>query len=204
MRYVGRITDWNDDNGYGFVVPNGGGDRAFVHVKAFERVSRRPASGQLISYELATDDRGRFKAAGIRFVALAPPKRARGRLPRPGKLVGAACLALLLLAWLLGKVPLVVLLAYIGASLLAIFLYAADKSAARNGRWRTPENTLHIVALVGGWPGALVAQDVFRHKSSKAAFQFVFWATVVLNCGALLWMLHSGTAVAIDRQIFAR
>ena len=54
---------------------------------------------------------------------------------------------------------------------------------------RTPENTLHLVAVFGGWPGALVAQDLFRHKSSKASFQVVFWLTVVVNCGALTWIL---------------
>ncbi|MCB1577615.1 MAG: cold shock domain-containing protein, partial [Xanthomonadales bacterium] len=51
MRFVGRIAEWNDEKGYGFVEPNGGGERAFVHVKAFERRNRRPADGDLISYE---------------------------------------------------------------------------------------------------------------------------------------------------------
>jgi uncharacterized membrane protein YsdA (DUF1294 family)/cold shock CspA family protein len=202
MRFVGRISDWNDEKGFGFVTPNGGGDRAFAHIKAFERVSGRPTSGQLISYELATDEKGRFKASGIRFVALRPKNESSSRATWPWKIVGAAFLALLLLGWLFSKVPRAVPLAYVGASLLAIFLYAADKSAAQNNRWRTPENTLHLVALLGGWPGALIAQDVSRHKSKKEAFQSLFWTTVVFNCGALLWLLESGTAVAIDRAIF--
>jgi uncharacterized membrane protein YsdA (DUF1294 family) len=62
---------------------------------------------------------------------------------------------------------------------------------------------LHVVALFGGWPGALIAQGVFRHKSTKEEFQTVFWTTVVLNCAALLWLLESGKAVAINRAIFA-
>jgi len=202
MRYIGRITDWNDEKGFGFVAPNGGGDRAFVHVKAFERDSRRPTSGHLISYELATDEKGRFKAAGIRFVSVRPKNASSSRAAWPKRMVGGAFLVFLSLGWLFSKVPPAVLLAYVGASLLAIFLYAADKSAAQNNRWRTPESTLHLVALLGGWPGALVAQDVFRHKSKKEAFQALFWATVVLNCGAFLWLLGSGTAVVIDRAIF--
>jgi uncharacterized membrane protein YsdA (DUF1294 family) len=83
-----------------------------------------------------------------------------------------------------------------------MLLYAFDKSAAANNRWRTPENTLHFVGFLGGWPGALVAQDVFRHKSRKAEFQYVFWLTVVLNCGALAWLLVSGKAAAIDQAVF--
>ena len=201
MRYVGRITDWNDEKGFGFVVPNGGGDRAFVHVKAFERVLRRPASGQLISYDLARDGKGRFKAEGIRYVSLRPrqefPNRTRWR-----RVVGVAFLVFLLLGWLSARVPRALLLAYVGASLLAVFLYARDKSAAQNNRWRTPENTLHLVALFGGWPGALVAQDAFHHKSKKEAFQTLFWMTVVVNAGVLVWLLGSGSAIAIDRRIF--
>jgi len=202
MRYVGRITEWNDEKGFGFVAPNGGGDRAFVHIKAFERVSRRPVSGQLISYELATDEKGRFKASGIRFVALRPKKVPSNHAAWPRKIIGVAFLVLLLLAWLFSRMPLAVLLPYAGASLVAFILYGADKSAAQNNRWRTPESTLHLFALVGGWPGALIAQDIFRHKSKKEEFQTIFWTTVVLNCAALVWLLESGKAVAIDRAIF--
>jgi uncharacterized membrane protein YsdA (DUF1294 family) len=72
---------------------------------------------------------------------------------------------------------------------VAFCAYALDKSAARTGRWRTPEGTLHIFGLAGGWPGALVAQKVLRHKSQKQSFQLVFWATVLLNCSALGWFI---------------
>ena len=50
------------------------------------------------------------------------------------------------------------------------------------------ERMLHFIAVIGGWPGALVAQRVFRHKSRKLSFRLVFWATVALNCGALTWL----------------
>jgi uncharacterized membrane protein YsdA (DUF1294 family) len=45
--------------------------------------------------------------------------------------------------------------------------------------------------LLGGWPGALLAQDLFRHKTSKTVFQAMFWCTVLLNCGGLAWWLHA-------------
>lgn len=73
-------------------------------------------------------------------------------------------------------------------SLLSYAVYAADKQAARQGRRRVPERTLHLLALLGGWPGALLAQQRLRHKSRKAAFRAVFWLTVLLH-GALLWGL---------------
>lgn len=62
MRLAGRISDWNDEKGYGFVVPNGGGDRAFVHVSAFQRGSRRPENGDPVSYLPVRDARGRLQA----------------------------------------------------------------------------------------------------------------------------------------------
>ena len=79
---------------------------------------------------------------------------------------------------------------YIVASMAAFVAYGADKSAAQSGRWRTPESTLHVLSLIGGWPGALVAQRVFRHKSRKRSFRAAFYATVALNCIALLSLLY--------------
>ena len=70
---------------------------------------------------------------------------------------------------------------YVVVSLLAFAVYAIDKSAAKRGTWCTSERTLHWLAVVGGWPGALLAQHWLRHKSSKLKFRVVFWSTVALN-----------------------
>jgi uncharacterized membrane protein YsdA (DUF1294 family) len=91
----------------------------------------------------------------------------------------------------LGKLPIVVLWFYLAASIITFLFYAIDKSAAKQGLWRTPENTLHLLALAGGWPGALVAQKWLRHKSKKPSFQLVFWVSVVINCAALAWFFYS-------------
>lgn len=90
---------------------------------------------------------------------------------------------------LAGRLPLAVLWLYLGASAVAFIAYWLDKSAARYGRWRTAESTLHLFGLAGGWPGALFAQRVFRHKSRKAEFQRVFWVTVLVNCLAFGWLM---------------
>ena len=86
-----------------------------------------------------------------------------------------------------GMLPLGVPALYLALSLAAGVAYGIDKRAAQSGAWRTRESTLHVLALMGGWPGALVAQRVFRHKSRKPSFQLVFCVTVALNCGALAW-----------------
>jgi len=86
-----------------------------------------------------------------------------------------------------GTLPLAIPAIYLTASLVTVVAYVIDKSAARSGAWRTRERTLHLFALIGGWPGALFAQQVFRHKSQKTSFRLAVWTTVVLNCGALAW-----------------
>lgn len=80
-----------------------------------------------------------------------------------------------------------ILVLYVAASAASIVVYGVDKSAARHGRPRVSERTLHLLALIGGWPGALVAQRLFHHKSRKPSFQAAFVLTVVLNCAVLLW-----------------
>lgn len=106
-------------------------------------------------------------------------------------------LLLLAGATLTGQLPLAIPGLYGVASIVAFAAYALDKSAAKNNRWRTPESTLHLFALLGGWPGAVAAQRWLRHKSRKPSFQFVFWTTVVLNCTALGWLAVSADAAVL-------
>jgi uncharacterized membrane protein YsdA (DUF1294 family)/cold shock CspA family protein len=200
MRLAGRITDWNDEKGFGFVVPNGGGDRAFVHVNEFQRGSKRPVSGDLISYVVATDQRGRLNAKQIRHAGqkIAVP-RTPSRVPRA--VLGAAALALGAALVFFRVIPFLLLAAVTGLSLLVYFMYWVDKSAAQRGGQRTPESTLHLASLAGGWPGALIAQQQFRHKTIKQPFQSVFWVTVVLNVAAVAWLVKSGIAAELAQSL---
>jgi uncharacterized membrane protein YsdA (DUF1294 family) len=70
-------------------------------------------------------------------------------------------------------------------SIFAFALYLSDKSAAKGGRWRTRESTLHLVALLGGWPGSMLARKLIRHKSRKPGFRYVFWLTVITNVSVM-------------------
>lgn len=91
---------------------------------------------------------------------------------------------------------------FLGASVITWLLYWRDKRAAQAGRDRTPETTLHTWALAGGWPGALLAQQQFRHKTSKLAFRRVFYLTVALNL-ALLALLASPPAAPLRATLDA-
>lgn len=191
MRFAGRITEWNDEKGFGFVVPNGGGARAFIHISQFQRGSRRPVAGDLISYLPVLDVRGRTNAQQIR---LAGQKIEVARRPSrtPRAALGIGALAFAAMASVAGVLPLLLLGVYVGMSTLSYLLYGWDKAAAQNGGSRTPESHLHMADLLGGWPGALVAQQQFHHKTVKQPFQFVFWLTTLLNLAACVWLVRSG------------
>jgi len=185
MRDQGRLTNWDDEKGFGFVTPDKGGMRAFVHIRAFSYRQRRPRNGDVITYQLTWDPKGRPRAENVLFREVAGP---RGE-PGPARLAGAALLAAVFIAALIalvaaGRIPWLVPPVYVGVSLLTFIVYAFDKSAAMNRRWRTTEQTLHLLSLLGGWPGALIAQRMFQHKSKKPGFQVVFWMIVAMHCAA--------------------
>lgn len=191
MRLKGKITDWNDDRGYGFVTPSGGGSRVFVHVKSFVNRQRRPVGNELVIYELTSDARGRPQGVNVVFVGDRSSVRAS---TRSGSGIAALSFTVLFIALVagsvaIGRVPFVVLLAYFLVSCVAYLAYFLDKVAAVNDRWRTSEGTLHLLSLVGGWPGALLAQRTFHHKTQKQSFQAIYWVTVALNCVAFGWLL---------------
>jgi len=189
MRRKGTLTTWNDDRGFGFVTPIGGGGRVFVHISAFANRDRRPQLNQVVTYTLSSDDQGRRRAVEATLAGDRLPNAAF-RWPLAPSLTGAAVfLGLVAVLSAVGLVAPMVLGGYLVLSALTFAAYAMDKSAARQGAWRTKEGTLHLLALAGGWPGALLAQHRLRHKTRKGSFQVVFWVTVVANLGIFLWLL---------------
>ena len=192
MRSKGKLTTWNDEKGFGFLTPMTGGERILIHISAFRNPSRRPSLNQIVTYKPSTDKKGRACAveatlSGDRLKKKLPNDRSR--TPIKVAVVFLSLATIVTIVTLLGRIPLQIFGLYPVLSLITYFAYAVDKSAARKGAWRTQESTLHLLSLLGGWPGALVAQHKLRHKSRKKEFRAVFWATVILNCSAFLWLL---------------
>ena len=75
------------------------------------------------------------------------------------------------------------------ASLVALAVYRWDKYRAEKQQWRVPESTLHVLEVFGGWPGALIAQRLFRHKNRKLSFQVTFWLIVLVHLAIWGWLI---------------
>jgi uncharacterized membrane protein YsdA (DUF1294 family) len=76
----------------------------------------------------------------------------------------------------------------VGVNVVAFGYYAYDKSQAGGSGQRVPEVVLHGLALVGGSPGAWLGMRLFRHKTIKGGFRFVFWCIVVLQLALIGWI----------------
>ena len=193
MRIEGKLARWEDDRGFGFIAPCDGGAEIFVHIKAFEGAGRRPELNERLTFAIQLASDGRKRAVNVRRRAAA--RIGRGvRAPEAAQWGGFSLLAIVALILLFAAMAFFWRLSgkvagfYLFASLICYMAYAADKRAAGRGARRTPENTLHILALIGGWPGALLAQQLLRHKSVKAEFRSAFWATVLFNVAGLVWL----------------
>lgn len=191
MRFEGIVKTWNDEPGFGFIEPVKGGQEIFVHVKAFPPGFGRPVPNLKVTFEVEQATDGKKRAKNV--LEVRPTRagsRAAGKLPAQwGKasIVALAGFALTyLVVTLVWGTHLFLALGYVLMSLVCGFSYLKDKSAAEEGEWRTPEATLLMLGLLGGWPGAIVAQQMLRHKTSKVSFRVAFWATVILNAGAFM------------------
>ncbi len=199
MHQQGKIIDWKDDRGFGFILLENSNRHVFIHINSFLHGHRRPVLNDLVSFELTTDSTGRVQASRVKFVS-------KGAVSLPTSesdqidlffLAASAFFTVLAVLVYLGYLPFALFGVYLFISAVTFAEYALDKSAAKKNRWRTSEKTLHILSLVGGWPGALAAQRMLRHKNKKYSFQWMFWCTVFLNLCGLVGLLATGGANAM-------
>jgi uncharacterized membrane protein YsdA (DUF1294 family)/cold shock CspA family protein len=179
MAQQGELIEWNDARGFGFIRPDDGSPRLFVHISQIGRIATRPRVGDRVSFSIGSGRDGRVAAALVTIAGPLPPKRwapARGvstvaRRHQPVRVyVGSVLLAMLLFGWLAGSIPPILVLVYLVLGLASVGLYAVDKESAQAGAWRISEGTLHALDLAFGIVGGLLAQEMVRHKTAKPDF----------------------------------
>ena len=190
----GRLVEWNDDRGFGFIEAEDR-QRYFVHIKSMTRIATRPRIGDRLQFERGLGRNGKIAAVDVRIAGANPlPTRAerhRG-LPdtRPQRreirqFVALALLAILGIGLAVGTIPVWLGLAYACVGLASFLSYGADKGFAETGGWRVSEIRLHTLDLCCGIIGGLLGQAVYRHKTSKQSFAAVTWLLTVVHA---LWL----------------
>lgn len=195
MDALGKVTEWHDDRGYGFLQPQAGGARLFFHIRHYQQQGRRPEIGEWVRYTAVAGRDGQPAARHVRRVT-PPSASARANAQAPGVPTGwnggwpawavllsyAAALAWATTHSVLHDWAVIAVLVMSAATWIA---YMLDKRAAGRNAQRTPETTLHLLELLGGWPGALIAQRSLHHKNRKRSYQIAFWCVVWIHCAVL-------------------
>ena len=203
-RCSGTVSYWRDDKGFGFVSTDAG-ERLFFHIRDFRCCpARRPQQGDKLSFGVSVDKQQRPYALAVQLeeAAAMAVTSAKASGPDFSHIQQQAwCFRylfffLLLLSLLAGSFLFTVPLFYLEASLFTYWLYQIDKKLACSGQSnRLPEESLQMFSLIGGWPGALVAQKHLHHKVHKMPFQREFRFVIYGNSCFLLWLLSdSGSA----------
>ncbi|WP_294954891.1 cold shock and DUF1294 domain-containing protein [Sulfurovum sp.] len=190
IRKKGILTKWNEEKGYGFITPLGEKKEIFVHISEFKG---HPLLNERISFTLSKDKSGRTCATNVIAFNQARLKFESQKTSRI-KLFSLSIIIIfygtLLYFTLNQKIEAYILPYYLFISTFTFYIYAKDKDYAQDGSWRVSEKTLHLLSLIGGWTGALIAQDKLQHKSSKLSFKLTFFITILFNL-LLLYILNS-------------
>ncbi|MBQ7179585.1 MAG: cold shock and DUF1294 domain-containing protein [Victivallales bacterium] len=200
----GILIEWNDEQGYGFISPEAGEPKVFLHIKSLRPGSRRPMVGDDFFYKLTKDGKGRPRAEEA-YQAMLNEKRDTPFYHSILKVLSSVWPLAFVPAFVVtaktSKLILGIYAAFIVNSLLTFLFYWEDKYLAQYKYWRIPEKRLHIWELLCGWPGALFAQRIFKHKRSKGSFMIVFWFCAIANVTALFLLFHYGNPRDIGEAI---
>ncbi|WP_291354072.1 DUF1294 domain-containing protein [Acinetobacter sp. UBA3106] len=199
MRDQGRLVEWYDDKGYGFIQPNDASkDRVFLHIKDFMRQGPRPIVGCALEYTVLLDGDGRYRAQQVIYLKASQtqkkvnkPKNSNqpAQKLKPMQIACVGYILALAVFTILDLLSGMVLLFISVINAITYWMYAQDKEAALQGNRRVPEQTLHLLSFLGGWPTAWLAQEKMRHKTQKQPFRKIYFCTIALNILLILWLI---------------
>ena len=210
IRNKGKLIKWDDDKGFGFILPSDINSKKniFVHIKSFSDKRLRPTEGQQVTYTVRKNNDGKESAIRVsrstdhivrnkeyrnHYKNINPTNnrintnntqldlKTTHSIPPLYIIIIISFAAFLLHFSIEGKLPPLVIVIYIVMGIITYYIYSEDKDMARNNEHRISEQHLLALSLFGGWIGALIAQQKFHHKTKKISFQMSFWTTVFFN-----------------------
>lgn len=195
---TGILVMWNDKEGYGFIRSENSEKDYFAHISGFKKgMNRRPIVGDTIRFLPDDNIPNKHRVSFALIEELEVPlhsiheKKKFVLNPKQRSWVTNILIIIPLILsgylLLLAKNP-IPFFSYFFFSILVMFLYGTDKAHAATKQWRIPEVYLHALEIMGGWPGALIAQSDFRHKTRKSRYQTVFKCIILLHL--LVWVLY--------------
>ncbi len=193
MSIVGKIEQWDERKGYGFISVDRQAPRILFHLSDLSGYSQKPRLNERVHFTLAKDAHGSFVAKHIE---------------RPmvfGFSMAVTVWFVTILAssvWLIDY-PAVAMLYYALISSITYVVYLYDRSATIENRVRIPEILLHSLAAMGGWIGAAIAQASLRREPSTIGYQYGFWLSVIINLAAYAWTFTPAGERILDEWITA-
>ncbi len=151
MRYQGKIISWNEERGFGFIKWNGADDKLFVHISALGEKRRKPVAGDIVTYEVGKDAKGRSRALNVAYVI--PVKR--NASARSGKKSGLGYFALIGLVVVFGIAK------YAPQELIS---WTGSESAAQNAS--SQGKSTWISEQSGNASDAVIADAFSNHQSN--------------------------------------
>ncbi len=179
MDMIGTISEWDAEKGYGFITLSGQPKRIFFQLSDINQTGRLPQVDDYVRFQLTKDVYGTIRATHIE---------------RPATFNFAVALVVWFASVLSASVYLfdyspISCLLYFLISAISYAIYAFDKSAEQRGSWRVPSLSLYLLALIGGWPGAILAQALLYYRYHDDQFKATLWLIALANFSLFCWTL---------------
>jgi uncharacterized membrane protein YsdA (DUF1294 family)/cold shock CspA family protein len=219
MKKQGKVVRWDSTRAFGFIRSPDTPADIFFHIRDFQGLAAPQDGMAVSFEEIHVGGKGpramAVNAIGSRESrkseshpsvvprptrttnAFSGDRAGRAQAATSSSKASAGIIMMLIPGWAMlvlwgiwaGRLPMLTLAAMPILNLMTFYVYWQDKHAAQTGRWRIKEDTLHLLGVLGGWPGAWFAHQILRHKSRKIEFQATYWATVLIHCAALVGWL---------------
>lgn len=189
MRHTGHITSWDEEQGTGHIKMTNGLELILVHKHEFRNHQTPPQLNQEVSFILSKDNTGKFIAQNVLRYEDKLPSTSNIRVALIFSITALFLFSVMIFTKLPAEKAAIILVNYFLISTVTFKAYKIDRTFLLEHIGSLPESTLHFLSLLGGWPGAMLAQEILQHKIHDRGFKTLFWLTIFINIGLLAYLI---------------